>query len=85
MLACRRSIGTAERALELMLRRVTDPRKTTFGKMLSEHGTIVADIARCRMEIDAGRLLVLSAANMIDQVGAKGALRDIAYAKVSCA
>ncbi|PWO00601.1 acyl-CoA dehydrogenase [Tilletiopsis washingtonensis] len=79
---CMRSIGTAERALELMLRRVTDPRKTTFGKMLSEHGTIVADIARCRMEIDAGRLLVLSAANMIDQVGAKGALRDIAYAKV---
>ncbi|PWN41383.1 acyl-CoA dehydrogenase [Ceraceosorus guamensis] len=79
---CMRSIGAAERALELMLRRVTDPRKKTFGKQLSEHGTIVADIARSRMEIDGARLLVLSAANMIDSVGAKGALRDIAYAKV---
>lgn len=57
-----RSIGTASRALELMLMRVTDPVRVTFGKALHEHGTIIAGIAQSRMEIDQARLLVLSAA-----------------------
>jgi acyl-CoA dehydrogenase len=35
---CMRSIGVAERALELLLLRVTDPVRKTFGKALSEHG-----------------------------------------------
>lgn len=57
-----RSIGTASRALELMLLRVTDPVRVMFGKHLYEHGTVVAAIAQSRMEIDQARLLVLSAA-----------------------
>lgn len=57
-----RSIGIASRALELMLMRVTDPSRIMFGKLLYEHGTVVAAIAQSRMEIDQARLLVLSAA-----------------------
>jgi acyl-CoA dehydrogenase len=62
-----RSIGIAQRALDLMLERVTDERKKPFGKLLAEHGTVVADIAKSRAEIESARLLVLSAAY---QVGA---------------
>lgn len=79
---CMRSIGTAETALDRMLTRATDTRKRTFGKSLYEHGTIVADIAKSRMQIDQARLLVLSAANMIDRSNAKGAMRDIGMSKV---
>ncbi|PWN29740.1 acyl-CoA dehydrogenase NM domain-like protein [Jaminaea rosea] len=79
---CMRSIGAAEAALDRMLTRVTDTRKRTFGKALYEHGTIVADIARSRMQIDQARLLVLSAASMIDKSDAKGAMRDIGMSKV---
>ncbi|KAF8332814.1 uncharacterized protein EI90DRAFT_3122559 [Cantharellus anzutake] len=79
---CMRSIGLAESGLALMLERVTDPRRTTFGKFLYEHGTVVADIARSRVEIDAARLLVLSAAHQIDKVRAKGAMKDIGMAKI---
>ena len=80
---CMRSIGTAEKALELLLTRATDARKKAFGKQLSEHGVIVQNIAWCRIHIDQSRLLVLSAANMIDKTNAKGALRDIAMSKVA--
>ncbi|KAF8322275.1 acyl-CoA dehydrogenase NM domain-like protein [Clavulina sp. PMI_390] len=78
---CMRSIGAAEAALELMLQRVTDPKRKTFGKFLHEHGTIISDIGRSRAEIDAARLLVLSAAHQIDKVRAKGAMKDIGMAK----
>ena len=57
-----RSIGLAQASLNLMLRRVTDPNRKTFGKFLYQHGTVVADIAKCRAEIEGARLLVLSAA-----------------------
>lgn len=76
-----RSIGLAESALELMLQRVTDPSRSTFGKHLYEHGTIVEAIGRSRAEIDGARLLVLSAAHQIDKVRAKGAMKDIGIAK----
>ena len=72
----------AERSLEYMLARVTDPSKRTFGKSLSEHGTVVADIATSRIEIDQSRFLVLNAAQKIDEVKAKGALKEISMAKV---
>ena len=49
-------------ALDLMIERVTDPARKTFGKYLYEHGTVVADIAKSRAEIEGARLLVLSAA-----------------------
>lgn len=80
---CMRSIGTAERALEYMLRRATDKRKVAFGKVLADHGTIVAGIAQSRIDIEQARLLVLMAANKIDVTDAKGALRDIAMSKVA--
>ncbi|KAM0750146.1 acyl-CoA dehydrogenase [Meredithblackwellia eburnea MCA 4105] len=78
---CMRSIGVASRALELMLIRVTEPKKIMFGKMLKEHGTVIEGIAKSRMEIDQARLLVLSAALQIDLVRAKGAMKDIGMAK----
>jgi acyl-CoA dehydrogenase len=79
---CMRSLGAASRALELMILRVNDPNRKTFGKLLSEHGSILEWIAKSRIEIDAGRLLVLNAAHKIDTSDAKGALKDISMAKI---
>ncbi|ORE04996.1 acyl-CoA dehydrogenase NM domain-like protein [Rhizopus microsporus var. microsporus] len=79
---CMRCIGMAERALDLMLNRVTDTTRRTFGKVLAEHGTIVADIATSRIEIDQARYLVLSAARKIDEAKAKGAMKEIGMAKI---
>ncbi|RUP47655.1 hypothetical protein BC936DRAFT_145480 [Jimgerdemannia flammicorona] len=78
---CMRCIGVAERALDLLLARVTDPSRRTFGKLLAEHGTVVADIAKSRMDIDQARFLVLNAAKRIDEVKAKGAMKEIGMAK----
>jgi acyl-CoA dehydrogenase len=77
-----RSIGAAESALNWMLMRINDPKKTPFGKQLKEHGVILEWVARSRIEIDAARLIVLNAAIQIDKGGAKSALREIAEAKV---
>ncbi|KIY67349.1 acyl-CoA dehydrogenase NM domain-like protein [Cylindrobasidium torrendii FP15055 ss-10] len=78
---CMRTIGSASVALDTMLQRVTDPSRKTFGKYLYQHGTVVADIAKSRAEIESARLLVLSAALMIDNHKAKGALKEIGIAK----
>jgi len=78
---CMRSIGAASRALDLMIQRVTDPSRKTFGKFLHEHGTVIAEIAKSRAEIEAARLLVLSAALQIDNYKAKGAMKEIGIAK----
>lgn len=72
----------AEKALDWMLMRINDPKKTPFGKQLKEHGVILEWVARSRIEIDAARLIVLNAAIKIDDLGAKGALKEIAEAKV---
>lgn len=77
-----RSIGAAEKALEWMVARVNDPNKKPFGKQLNEHGVILEWMAKSRIEIDAARLVVLNAAMKIDESDAKGALKEIAEAKV---
>lgn len=78
---CMRAIGQAELALDLMVARSQE--RKTFGKYLYQHGQVAESIARSRMEIDQARLLVLKAAWMMDEVGNKGAAKEIAMIKAA--
>ncbi len=78
---CMRSIGVAQRALELMCQRVTQ--RTTFGKPLAEQGMIQDWIAQSTLEIEQARLLTLKTAWMIDNLGKKAARNEIAMIKIA--
>ena len=77
---CMRSIGTAERALELMCRR--GMQRTAFGKPLIKLGGNFDVVAESRIEIEQARLLVLKAAWLMDNVGNKAAASEISQIKV---
>ena len=78
---CMRTIGAAERALELMVTRLLN--RTAFKKQLAEHSVWEQRVAEARTNIEMCRLLVLKAAWMMDQAGAKNARSEIAQIKVA--
>ena len=78
---CMRAIGMAERALQLMVKRSMV--RTPFGKELARQGVIQEWIAQARIDIEQARLLVLKAAWIIDNQGAKAARKEIAAIKVA--
>ena len=78
---CMRTIGLAERALEMMCTRSLA--RHPFGKPLADQGVTMERIANSRIMIDQCRLLVLHAAWKMDTVGNKAARREIAEIKVS--
>ena len=78
---CMRSIGAAERALQLMVER--SKTRFAFGKPLSELGGNVDVIANSRIEIEMSRLMALRAAYQIDNLGMMKSLPEIAQMKVA--
>jgi len=64
---CMRSIGAAERALELMVKRGLS--REAFGKRLANLGKNTEVIAKARIEIEAMRMMVLKAAKAMDVLG----------------
>ncbi|MDG2449647.1 MAG: acyl-CoA dehydrogenase family protein [Saprospiraceae bacterium] len=77
---CMRLVGVAERALELMCRRVSE--RQAFGRPLIKFSSIRQDIAKSRCEIEQARLLTLSAADKMDTAGNKEAKDLIAMIKI---
>ncbi|HXQ63506.1 MAG TPA: acyl-CoA dehydrogenase family protein, partial [Steroidobacteraceae bacterium] len=77
---CMRTIGVAERALELLCKRLLS--RKAFGKRIIEHSVWEERIADARIDIECARLLTLKAAWMMDVVGNKTAQTEIAMIKV---
>jgi acyl-CoA dehydrogenase len=78
---CMRSIGAAERALELLCRRAVS--REAFGRAIAELGGNYDKIADARINIEMARLLTLKAAYKMDTVGNKIARSEIAQIKVA--
>ncbi len=78
---CMRTIGAAERALELMVERLLS--RTAFRKTIAEHSVWEQRVAEARTNIEMCRLLVLKAAWMMDEAGVKNARSEIAQIKVA--
>ncbi len=78
---CMRTIGVAERALELMIKRAMS--RSTFGSLVAQKGLIQDWIAESRIEIDMAREYVLRTAHLMDTVGNKEAATEISGIKVA--
>ncbi len=78
---CMRTIGVAERALELMVDRVKH--RVAFGKPLAEQGVIQEWIADSRIDIDQARLYTLYTAWLMDAKGNRAARTEVAGIKVA--
>ena len=78
---CMRLIGKAERALDLMCKRVKE--RVAFGKPIAEQTVTLERIAESRIDIEQARLLVFKAAYLMDTVGNKVARKEIAMIKVA--
>jgi acyl-CoA dehydrogenase len=78
---CMRSVGVAERAIELMCARADD--RVAFGKPLSEQGTVRDWIAEARVRVEQLRLLVLKTAWLMDTAGVKSSHAEIQAIKVA--
>jgi acyl-CoA dehydrogenase len=78
---CMRSIGVAERAIELMCARADE--RVAFGKPLAEQGVVRTWIAESRVRVEQLRLLVLKTAWLMDTVGNKGAHTEIQAIKIA--
>jgi acyl-CoA dehydrogenase len=78
---CMRTIGAAERALELLCKRALT--RETFGKPVATRGNVLDWIAEARIDIEMTRLLTLKAAWLMDTVGNKHARTEIAAIKVA--
>jgi acyl-CoA dehydrogenase len=76
-----RSIGIAERAIELMCDRASD--RVAFGKPIAEQGVVRDWIAESRVRVEQLRLLVLKTAWLMDTVGNKGAHTEIQAIKIA--
>ena len=78
---CMRAVGLAARCYELMLQRTLT--RSTFGKQLFQHGGCQQHIANAKIDLESARLLTLSCAQAIDQVGPAKARDQIAMIKVA--
>ncbi len=78
---CMRSIGVAERAVELMCDRAAD--RVAFGKPIADQGVVRDWIAESRVRLEQLRLLVLKTAWLMDTVGNKGAHTEIQAIKIA--
>ncbi|TFH69122.1 acyl-CoA dehydrogenase [Gammaproteobacteria bacterium LSUCC0057] len=78
---CMRSIGAAQRALEMICQRANS--RVVFGRPMSKQQSVREDVARAAVEIEQCRLLTLKAADMMDKAGNKGARELIAMIKIA--
>ncbi|XP_042439994.1 probable acyl-CoA dehydrogenase IBR3 isoform X1 [Zingiber officinale] len=78
---CMRLVGAAERGMQMAVERAL--KRRVFGKLIAEQGSFLSDLAKCRIELEKARLLVLGAADHLDRFGNKEARKIIAMAKVS--
>ncbi|MBK9180248.1 MAG: acyl-CoA dehydrogenase family protein [Acidimicrobiales bacterium] len=77
---CMRSIGAAERALDLTCQRALG--RVAFGKRLADQGVVQDGIAESRIALEQARLLTMKTAWLMDTVGNKGARTEVSAIKV---